>query len=174
MQHHLVRAQAEDHCRRRRRCQRCGAAHQGQAVPACFVFVRYRECFRAPVRAMPLRCDPPPDPGPGQRDHARPVHTRVRAGYREDGSFAAVSSCPNTAVGVLAARRHTFGGDGAATHDPCGCEAGKGSSDVREGGGTNLGGDEIDRAFQGVTRRFVQNCTLSRAATADLLFRKRG
>ena len=25
VQHHLVRAQTEDHCRRRRRCQRCGA-----------------------------------------------------------------------------------------------------------------------------------------------------
>ena len=34
----------------------------GQAVPPSFVFVRYRECFRAPVRAMPLRSGPPPDP----------------------------------------------------------------------------------------------------------------
>jgi hypothetical protein len=25
LQHHLVQAQTEDHCRRRRRCQRCGA-----------------------------------------------------------------------------------------------------------------------------------------------------
>jgi hypothetical protein len=41
---------------------RGAAAHQGQAVSVSFVFVRYRECFRASIRSMPLRCDPPPDP----------------------------------------------------------------------------------------------------------------
>ena len=126
---------------------RGAAAHQGQAIPASFVFIRYRECFRAPVRAMPLRGDPQRDPESGQRDHARPVHTGVRAGCREHGSFAAVPPCPDAAVGVLAAPRHSFGGDRASTHDPCGCEAGKGSRHVREGGRTNLSRDGIDRAF---------------------------
>jgi hypothetical protein len=56
---------------------RNAAADQGQAIPTSCVFIRYRECFRAPVRALPLRCDSPPDPEPGQRDHGRPVHTGV-------------------------------------------------------------------------------------------------
>jgi hypothetical protein len=50
---------------------RDAAADQGQAVPASCVFVRYRDCFCAPVRGMPLRCDSPSDPEPDQRDHAR-------------------------------------------------------------------------------------------------------
>ena len=126
---------------------RGAAAHQGQAVPASFVVVWYRECFRTPVRAMPLRCDPPPDLESSQRDHARPMHAGVRAGCREDGSVAAVPACLDAAVGVLAARRHSFGGDSAPTHDPRGRETGKGSRHVRGGGGTNLGGDGFDRAF---------------------------
>ena len=73
---------------------RNAAADQGQAIPTSCVFVRYRECFRAPVRAMPLRRDSPPDPEPGQRDHGRPVHTGVRAGCREDGSFTAITGVP--------------------------------------------------------------------------------
>jgi len=71
---------------------------------------------------------------------------RVRASCREDGGFAAVPPRPDTAVGVPAARRHSFGGDGPPTHDPCRRQTGKGSRHIREGGGTNSSGGEIDRA----------------------------
>jgi hypothetical protein len=70
------------------------AAYQGHAVPASIVFVRYRECFRAPVRAMTLCCGPSPDPQSSQRDHARPVHT-VSGGENPHVSGGGVRPHPN-------------------------------------------------------------------------------
>ena len=57
----------DDHCRRRRRCQRCGTPRpiKRQAVPTSCVFVRVprHECFQAPrFEAMPLRFVARPEP----------------------------------------------------------------------------------------------------------------
>src|SRR5271168_5272337 len=59
LQVHLVQAQAEDHCRRRRRCQRCGAQRplKASAFPAVGVAVRYGEGPRASINAVSMRSD---------------------------------------------------------------------------------------------------------------------
>ena len=74
LQVHLVQAQAEDQCRHRRRCQRCGAQRplkdqRSRRLVSLFGTVK----VRAP-RFSPCRCavcgDPATDAQPGCRDHA--------------------------------------------------------------------------------------------------------
>ena len=96
LQRHLVQAQAEDHCRSRRRCQRCGAQRplKDRPPPAVGVVVRHGGGSRAALR--PCRCarDLAPDAQPGCGDHARPMHAGVRAHRRKDGRVAALPPGP--------------------------------------------------------------------------------
>src|SRR5580704_10575420 len=69
LQVHLVQAQAEDHCGRRRRCQRCGAqrplkAHRSRRLVSLFGTVEVRAPRFTPVSVC---SDLPPDAQPGCR-----------------------------------------------------------------------------------------------------------
>jgi hypothetical protein len=68
LQHHLGPAQTEDHCCHRRRCQRCGAPRpiKDKRSQRPLSLVGTVDVSAPPVRAIPLRCDPPPDPEPGE------------------------------------------------------------------------------------------------------------
>jgi len=64
LQVHLVQAQAEDHSRRRRRCQRCGTQRPlRSALPAIGVVVRHGGGPRAAVYPMSVCGDLPTDAG---------------------------------------------------------------------------------------------------------------
>jgi hypothetical protein len=77
LQDHLVQAPAEDHCRRRRRCQRCGAQRPLRDQPSrrlvslfgtvevhaprftpCRCAVTYRRTLNPVAQIMPDRCTP--------------------------------------------------------------------------------------------------------------------
>ena len=75
LQRHLVQAQAEEHCRSRRRCDYCGAQRPlGLPAPAPDVFVWRRGRSCPAFRTLPLRRGVAPDHDPGRGDHARPLH----------------------------------------------------------------------------------------------------
>ena len=103
---------------------RSAAAPQGSALPAVGVVVRYGGGPRAAVYPMPMCGDLPSDPQPSRRDHARPMHARIRAGRREDGFLVALPPGPDAAVGVSAARRASGGGNDPAANHSCGRQAG--------------------------------------------------
>jgi hypothetical protein len=148
LQHHLVQAQTEDHCCRRRRCQRCGAPRPIKDkrsrrllslfgtvnVPAprfepCRCAVTRRQTLSPVSEIMPDRCTPEYERVVAKMGASLP-YRRARTLLSE---FLPLDDIPSVET--------------APTHDPGAREAGKGRRHVREGGGTNLGGDEIDRTF---------------------------
>ena len=124
------------------------SAHQGQAISASFVFVPVRQMFPRPGSSHAC-C------AVTRRQTLSPVSeimpdrcTRMRAGCREDGGFfAAVAPCPDAAVGVLAARRHTSGGDGAPTHGRVGARLEKEAVTSAKAAEPTPRWAPIDRAF---------------------------
>jgi hypothetical protein len=75
LQVHLVQAQAEDHSRRRRRCQHCDALRPlKDQRPRRLVSLFGAVEVRAALYPMSVCGDLPPDAQPGCRDHARPMH----------------------------------------------------------------------------------------------------
>jgi hypothetical protein len=103
LQVHLVRAQVEDHCRRWRRCQRCGAHRplkdqRSRRIVSLFGTVEVRAPAFYPVSVCG---DQPTDAQSGWRDHARPMHAGVRADRRKDGFAVTLSPGADAAGGVL-------------------------------------------------------------------------
>ncbi len=79
LQRVLVTAQADAHCRLRRRCGHCGASHRlkdhrSRRLVSLFGTVE----VRTPLRRLPLRRGLPAQPDPGRQDHVRPLHPGVR------------------------------------------------------------------------------------------------
>ena len=77
LQRHLIRAQAEEHCRRRRRCDYCGAQRplrdfrRHRRLTSLYGVVEVRA---PPFQSLPMWCGVAPDPHPSRGDHARPLH----------------------------------------------------------------------------------------------------
>ena len=77
LQRHLVQAQAEEHCRSRRRCDYCGGPRplkdfRRRRLTSLYGVVE----VRAP-RFDPCRCGVAPDHHSGCGDHARPLHAGI-------------------------------------------------------------------------------------------------
>ena len=79
LQRHLVQAQAEEHCRSRRRCDYCGAQRplkdfRRRRLTSLYGVVDVRAPRFGP---LPLWRGVAPDHHPGRGDHARPLYARV-------------------------------------------------------------------------------------------------
>src|SRR5271156_5348875 len=90
---------------------RVATTTQGRPHATAVVFVRNSGGSSATFCALPVCGDQPAHARSCRRDHARSVHTRVRACHREDGVFAAVRPGQDAVVGIPAARRRSGGGD---------------------------------------------------------------
>jgi hypothetical protein len=102
LQVHLVQAQAEDHCRHRQRCLRCGPSKISAPGGWCHCSAPWRSAHR--VYPVSVCGDQPTDAQSGWRDHARPMHTGVRADRRKDGIALTLSPGVDAAGGVSATR----------------------------------------------------------------------
>jgi hypothetical protein len=147
LQVHLVQAQAEDHCRHWRRCQRCGAQRplKDQRSRRLVSLFWHGGGPRAALYPMSVRGDLPTDAQSGCRDHARPMHTGVRADRRKDGFAVTLPPSADAAGGVSATRQTTGRGNHPAADPSCWHQAGAGG--CRRGGIQAGGGDEIDCTF---------------------------
>ena len=95
LQVHLVQAQAEDHIRRRRSCQRCGAQRplkdqRSRRLVSLFGTVEVRAPRFTPCRCAVTRRRTLNPPLP--RSCPTDVCARVRADHRKDGVHAGVAS----------------------------------------------------------------------------------
>jgi hypothetical protein len=152
LQVHLVQAQAEDHSRRRRRCQRCGSQRplkdqRSRRLVSLFGTVEVRVTALYPVSVCG---DMPTDAQPGCRDHARLMHAGVRADRRKDGFAVTLPPGADAAGGVSAARQATGLGNRPAANPSCWHPAR--ARGCRGGGIQAVGGNEICHA----TRRTVK------------------
>jgi hypothetical protein len=79
LQHHLIQAQVEDHCRERRRCSHCGSQRSIKDIRRrrLLSFVRHRRGARPTFRSLPVRRDLPANAQPNHRDHAGPMHAGI-------------------------------------------------------------------------------------------------
>ena len=154
LQHHLVQAQTEDHCWRRRRCQRCGAPRpikdrRSRRLLSLFGTVnvsapRFEPCRRAVGRhrtlspvgeIMPDRCTPEYERVVAKMGASLP-YRRARTRLSE---FLPLDDNPS----VETARQRTIRvGARLQMHA------------VREGGGTNLGGGHVRSVRQYQVRSF--------------------
>ena len=79
LQRHLVQAQTEEHCRNRRRCQRCGSQRPLKDMrrrrAGVAVWRRGGSC--TPFRSLPVRCGVAPDHHPCRGDHVGSLHAGV-------------------------------------------------------------------------------------------------
>ncbi|SEF03746.1 hypothetical protein SAMN05519104_8004 [Rhizobiales bacterium GAS188] len=126
LQDDLVRAQTGEYCRGRRRCPRCGSQRPlKDAHPAAVVAVWNGGGSRAALFALSVCGDEPSHAQPGRRDHARPMHARIRAPDCEDGLASTLSPCPDVARGVPATRGRPGGRDDPPPHHTRGGQTGK-------------------------------------------------
>src|ERR1700722_10165672 len=95
---------------------RRAASPQRSALPAIGVVVRHGGGPRAALYAVSMFGDMPPDAQPGCRDHARSMHSGVRADRREDGFAVALPPGPDAAGGVSATRQATDCGNHPAAN----------------------------------------------------------
>ena len=147
LQVHLVQAQAEDHSRRRRRCQRCGALRpvkdrrsrrlvslfgtvevRAPRFTPCRCAVTCRRTLNPVAEIMPDRCTP---------EYERSSRRWVR--------LVALPPGTDAAGGVSAARQATGRGNDPAANTPCRHPAGAGG--CRGGGIQAVGRNEIYRAL---------------------------
>jgi hypothetical protein len=79
LRHHLVQAQAEDHCRERRRCSRCGSQRpvKGTHTRRLLSLFGTMEVRSPPLCPISMRRDLTSAAQSGYRAHARPMHARI-------------------------------------------------------------------------------------------------
>jgi hypothetical protein len=116
---------------------RGATATQGCPRAAAVVPVRNGGGSSATLFALPVCGDPPAHAQSCRRDHARPLHARIRAYYREDGVSAAVRAGKDAVGGFPAARRRSSGGDDPPAHPASGRTVGTagGIEPTRHAGG---------------------------------------